>query len=146
MKTPSKEFFKGGLAMVALENPSGDVFEYRFRAEQMPEGHVVIFVDYFDEGTWRYLGRYHQEASEIGRCVQQTRRSGYAANSQVMRVIDWFVWRSHWDAGMPEGYTWESDGRCPRCRRLLRNHDSVAAGVGEHCQRVIAADELLAVA
>jgi len=140
---PSKEFFKGGLALVTLENPRGDKFEYRFRAEIMPDGVVLVFVDYFDDGDWRYMGRYKQAGKHRGEFVVETRRSGYAANSQAMQVIDWFCFMAAWEIDLPSGYTWYSDGRCPRCRRLLRNHDSVIDGVGAHCKSIIAADELL---
>lgn len=140
---PSPEFFKGGLALVTLENPRGDKFEYRFRAELLRDGVVMVFVDYFDDGAWRYMGRYHQEANDRGDFVQETARSGYSCNSQAMRVIDWFCWRAAWGGELPQGYTWYTDGRCPRCRVLLRNHKSVIDGIGKHCKGIIAADELL---
>jgi len=142
-KLPSKEFFKGGIALVTLENPRGDKFEYRFRAELLSDGAVLIFVDYFDDGDWRYMGRYKQGGKKRGEFVVETRRSGYAANSQAMQVIDWFCFHAAWGIELPEGYTWHSDGRCPRCRVLLRNHKSVVDGVGKHCKAIIASDELL---
>jgi hypothetical protein len=139
MQPLSPTFVTAGRAVFTISNSKGRHYTYRVTrkeaSEQYRETYLVELLKGPDNtADYADLVILQRQSGE----VILTRKSHYTDNTQSVRVIRWalgLLWRRE---PLPEGYHIYHEGRCGRCRRRLTVPESIEAGFGPQCIKLVA--------
>lgn len=133
------EFFGKGKAIFTVYNDKGDHYTYKItRKEDIRVPSKWIHFVYLLTGTdnnkaYTYMGIYKPRDID----VWPTTKSNYTRESKPLKVLIWALHRVNFKQKCPEGYGIIHKGKCARCGRKLTTPDSIKAGVGPECAKMI---------
>lgn len=133
----SQQFVLAGNARFTIRSKATGVrFTYRVRAKEMKDGTTLHFVSLLNgsdnESDFMYLGTIFE-----GRTYRHGRKSPIGSDAPSALAFDWAFPRLM--SGNMDKFEIHHEGACGKCGRVLTTPDSVEAGFGPICRKLIAA-------
>jgi len=129
-------FVLGGNSTFTIKSvKTGNRFTFRAKADKENPSRVYVSVltGPDNESNYSYLGTIFRHNEEHA-VYRHGKKSRVSPESRSAIAFDWF-WRN--SKNLPDGVQFLKSGKCCRCGRTLTTPESIEAGYGPECSRIL---------